>query len=247
MIRFFKNIFTFIWRAWFYFLIGFQIVILFPVLLITISHPKLYTYFYKVARFWATNILYGMGFLPKIKRLQKMIPNKSYILIANHTSMIDIMLMLYVVKNNPFVFVGKKELASIPLFGYFYSRTSILVDRKSLKSKKQVYEQSKECLKRGLSICIFPEGLVPEDESVVLSKFKDGAFKLAVEHQIPIVPMSFLDSKKRFSFTFFSGSPGKLRVNIHPFIETKGLSENDKNIVKQKSFDLIYKDLTTTK
>ncbi|HBK82377.1 MAG TPA: 1-acyl-sn-glycerol-3-phosphate acyltransferase, partial [Flavobacterium sp.] len=54
---------------------------------------------------------------------------KSYMLVANHTSMTDIMLMLCLVRNNPFVFVGKAELAKIPVFGFFYKRTCILVDR----------------------------------------------------------------------------------------------------------------------
>ena len=49
-------------------------------------------------------------------------------LVANHTSMLDIMLMLKVSKN-PFVFIGKKELAKIPLFGFFYKRVCIMVDR----------------------------------------------------------------------------------------------------------------------
>ena len=70
------------------------------------------------------------GFLPKIHR-EYTVPNDhhSYMLVANHCSMMDIMLMLYCSKN-PFVFVGKKELAKLPLFGYFYKRAAILVDRK---------------------------------------------------------------------------------------------------------------------
>src|SRR5690606_20438248 len=108
--------------------------------------------------------------------------------IANHTSMTDIMLMLAVVKDNPFVFVGKQELAKIPLFGFFYKRTSILVDRKNTKSKQEVFEQAQKRLAQGLSICIFPEGGVP-DENIILDEFKDGAFRLAIDHQIPIVPI----------------------------------------------------------
>src|SRR5690606_40937551 len=63
-------------------------------------------------------------------------------------------------------------------------------------------------LKQGLSICIFPEGGVP-DSSILLDDFKDGAFRLAIDHQIPIVPITFYDNKKRFSYKFLSGSPGK--------------------------------------
>jgi 1-acyl-sn-glycerol-3-phosphate acyltransferase len=121
------------------------------------------------------------------------------------------------------VFVGKKELAKIPLFGFFYKRTCILVDRNNAKSRQAVFLRAQRRLKQGLSICIFPEGGVPE-EHIDLDSFKDGAFRLAINHQIPIVPMTFLDCKKRFSYTFFSGGPGKLRVVVHPFIETTGLT-----------------------
>jgi 1-acyl-sn-glycerol-3-phosphate acyltransferase len=163
-----------------------------------------------------------MGFNSKVVYNQQPIKGKSYMFIANHTSMIDIMLMLKVAKN-PFVFVGKKELAKIPLFGFFYKRTCILVDRNNAKSRQAVFLRAQRRLKQGLSICIFPEGGVPE-EHIDLDSFKDGAFRLAINHQIPIVPMTFLDCKKRFSYTFFSGGPGKLRVVVHPFIETTGLT-----------------------
>jgi 1-acyl-sn-glycerol-3-phosphate acyltransferase len=103
--------------------------------------------------------------------------------------MIDIMLMFAMVKHHPLVFVGKIELAKIPLFGFFYRRTSILVDRSKYTSRKAVFNQAQERIQKGLSICIFPEGGVP-DESVVLDRFKIGAFRLSVEHNLPLVPMT---------------------------------------------------------
>ena len=74
--------------------------------------------------------MYGMGFYPEIKFKEPIQKGKSYMLVANHKSMIDIMLMLSISKD-PIVFVGKKELEKIPLFGYFYRRVCILVDRSS--------------------------------------------------------------------------------------------------------------------
>ena len=69
-------------------------------------------------------------------------------LVSNHTSMLDIMLMLHVSKN-PFVFVGKAELAKIPLFGFFYKRTCILVDRGNARSRKAVFDQAQKRLRKG--------------------------------------------------------------------------------------------------
>ena len=161
--------------------------------------------------------------------------------VANHTSMADIMLMLYVTKS-PFVFVGKKELSKIPLFGFFYKRTCILVDRNDPKSRREVFQQAEEKLQRGLSVCIFPEGGVP-DESVILDTFKDGAFRLAIEHNIPIAPMTFHDNKKRFSYTLFSGGPGKMRVKIHQVIPTKLLKMEDRRMLKLQTREIILHEL----
>ncbi len=123
-----KYIFWVVYRIWFYVLVALPIIILFPILLISISREQWYPLFFKLARFWAKFILIGMGFIWRIESEQIPEKDKSYMFIANHTSMVDIMLMLVSVKN-PFVFVGKKELGKIPLFGFFYKRTCILVDR----------------------------------------------------------------------------------------------------------------------
>ncbi len=215
---------------------------MFPFLFISILSEKWYPYFFVMARIWAKIILFGMGFRVALETEEEIIEGKSYMFVANHTSMTDIMLMLSVVKN-PFVFVGKKELAKIPLFGFFYKRTCILVDRKSSKSRMAVFERAQKRLNQGLSICIFPEGGVPDDESVLLDEFKDGAFRLAVEHQIPIVPMTFADNKKRFSYTFFSGSPGLMRVKIHHFFDTKNQKPEYKKTVKEDVRQVIEKQL----
>jgi len=214
------------------------IIVFFPFLLITTISEKTYPQFFWLARnLWAKTILYGMGCSPKIYWEQELRRGDSYMLVANHTSMLDIMLMLYVSKN-PFVFVGKKELAKIPLFGFFYKRVCILVDRNDPKSRTAVYRSVQNRLKNGLSICIFPEGGVP-DESIVLDKFKDGAFRMAIAHNIPVVPISFLDCKKRFSWSFFSGGPGSLRVRVHKFFETGILGSEDTSTLREEVRDII--------
>ncbi len=223
-----KYIFWILYRIWFYIMMAIPILIMFPFLFLSILKETWYPYFFMMARIWAKCILIGMGFRTKVVFEQRPEKGKSYMFVANHTSMIDIMLMLSIIEN-PFVFVGKKELAKIPLFGFFYKRTCILVDRSSPKSRMEVFERAQKRLKQGMSICIFPEGGVP-DESIILDEFKDGAFRLAIEHEIPVVPMTFYDNKKRFSYTFFSGSPGQLRAKVHHFIETKGKSEIKKTL-----------------
>jgi len=223
---------------------GIPIIILSPILVLSVAWDKTYPLFFTIARFWAKFILLGMGFHCRVERDEQMARGKSYMLVANHTSMTDIMLMLVICKN-PFVFVGKAELAKIPIFGFFYRRSSILVDRSNSKSRVEVFKQAQDRLNRGLSVCIFPEGGVPDDETVLLDEFKDGAFRLATEHKIPIVPMTFADNKKRFSFKFFSGSPGIMRAKVHHFISTETIGPEKKDLkeLKDKVRQIIYNQL----
>ena len=240
--KFLKYPLTLLYRIWFYILVLVPIIVLFPFILATILSEKTYPLFFRIARIWAKVILIGMGFNYSIEGDEVFEDGKSYMLVANHTSMTDIMLMLIAVKNHPFVFVGKKELAKIPIFGFIYKRVCILVDRSSSKSRYAVFERAQKRIHQGLSICIFPEGGVPE-EHIVLDEFKDGAFRIALEHGLPIVPMVFFDNKKRFSYTFFSGSPGKMRAKIYPIIETKGKTLEDKNALKQQVREIILQPL----
>lgn len=139
--------------------------------------------------------------------------------------------------------MGKKELAKFPLFGYIYKRTCILVDRSNTKSRVEAFRRAEMRLSEGLSICIFPEGGVPDDLDLILDEFKDGAFRLAIEHQIPIAPMTFHDNKKRFPYSFFKGSPGKMRVKIQKFIPTAGMALEERKTLKNQTREVILEEL----
>lgn len=104
--------------------------------------------------------------------------------------------------------------------------------------------QAKERIADKLSICIFPEGGVPDDESIVLDSFKDGAFRIAIECQIPIVPMVFYDAKKRFPFRCFAGSMGVMRVDVLAPIYTQGKTLEDKEALREEVRTLILERLT---
>ena len=210
-------------------------------MLILTSDEKYYPVFWKVVRAWAFFLIYGMGFRLKVEKEQEIDRNKSYMFCANHASFIDPWILIALSKN-PIVFVGKKELAKFPVFGFFYKKVVIMVDRSDSESRRKVYEQAHSRLKNGTSVAIFPEGLVP-DESVVLAPFKNGAFSLAIEHQIPIVPQVYYDGKRLFSWDFFKGSPGTLRVKQCEFIKTENLVQEDKRKLKEQTYNVIYNEL----
>lgn len=235
--------FIYAWRCWFYILGASITIILLPFLLLSILSEKTMFVFFFLARVWAVVIFYGMGM--RYKKSRGYIPNKnqSYIIIANHTSMLDIMLMFLVVNQNPFVFVGKAELSKLPVFGFIYKKTCVLVDRKDSKSKQSVYGAAAKKIQNGLSICIFPEGGVNDDESIILDSFKDGAFRLAIEHQIPILPITFFGLKDFFPFINDKGKPGRVLVKIHEPVEVNNLKIESKNDLKKDCYTLIYNQL----
>ena len=244
-----KYIFWTFYNLWFYFLVFlFSFIILFPAFIFIILNKNWYRKFYALGVLWADLILFFMGMIPSRNAKLKTKPNTPYIFVANHVSMLDVMLLVSTVRKNPLVFIGKKELEKIPIYGSIYKRTMILVDRSSNESKKQVFKQTNEKLKSGTSIAIFPEGTVPEVD-IELAPFKHGAFTIAIEHQVPIVPMTFLDNKKRFPWSFggliggSKGSPGRLRVKIHDPIDTKGMIKEDRIKLSEDVRKLMLDDL----
>ncbi len=92
--------------------------------------------------------------------------------------------------------MGKAELLKLPLFGYFFKQTSIAVDRSSFSGRKQAMRDADQKIKDGYSVCIYPEGGIPPQDQL-LRGFKAGAFKLAVENNVPVVLMSIYQNKFR--------------------------------------------------
>lgn len=197
---------------------------------------------------WSRIILFFMGFYPIINQKLDLDTKKSYVFVGNHVSMIDVFLMVSVAAKHPLVFVGKKEVEKIPIFGYLYRKTCVLVDRSSPESRKAVFKSIREKINNEINVCLFPEGTVPPAE-IQLGEFKQGAFSIAIEHQIPIVVCTFLDNKKRFPWSFGSllgaskGRPGGLRVITHEPISTNNLTMSDMKDLSNKVRNIMLKDL----
>ena len=237
-----KRILLIFWRLWFYILCTIPVILIFPISPIIFILPRGYDIVYWYARnVWASFVLIGMGFYVKKNNIADLEKNKSYLLVANHTSYIDPMVMLRLFKK-PFVFVGKKELNSIPIFGYLYRRAAIMVDRGDSDSRFAVYGQASEKLNKGYSVCIFPEkqSII---ETNLLNEFKHGAFKLAIEHKLPIVPIVLYDCKRKFPWYTTHGYPGSLRATIYNPIYTKTLKESDYKKVMEQTRNFIQNKL----
>ena len=214
------------WWAWFYTLAAMQTILYFPILVIILMLPRGYAKLFWIARnLWSRIILHGSGFYLSFEDQHKLKTETNCLLIANHTSYMDIFLM-FILNKTPFTFVGKKELYSIPIFGYIYKRAAILVDRSNSKSRHEVYGRANKLLEEGYNICIFPETNYL-DETAVLADFKHGAFKIAIENKLPIIPIVMFDCKLKFPWYPIFGKPGQLRAKVLDKIEVNDLTEED--------------------
>ena len=130
----------------------------------------------------------------RIKGREHFEKGNNYIVVFNHNSLLDIPLSCpYVPGANKTI--AKKSFAGIPLFGWYYRKGSVLVDRKSETSRRQSFEEMKEVLHKGMHMCIYPEG-TRNRTTEPLKKFYDGAFKLAVETKTAVIPTLIFNTKK---------------------------------------------------
>ena len=231
-----KKILNYIWRGWMLILGTFLTILMgIPVLVFSIRKEH-YPYAYKFIRFWAIGMFYGMGFRYELIKLtdQKIDKNTQYVFISNHTSIMDIMLPCILMPHHPLCYVGKKELVKIPIFGTIYKRICVMVDRTSPRSRADVYRRCAERMEEGQSIVIFPEGGVPDDTTLILDSFKDGAFTLSSKHQSPIAVFTFVGLKEMFPFDYSKGRPGKVKVYFNDIIAPNQSIESLKAEAHQK-------------
>lgn len=234
---------VYLWRLWFL-VLGILLTLSLGPLVYLLSFKKdHYKYCYFFIRLWALGMFYGMGFWYKYRvgKEQNLDPNKQYIFIANHTSVMDIMLMLVLHPKHPLCFVGKKDLVKVPIFGTIYRRIVVMVDRSDARSRAQVYPLAAERIRAGQNIMIFPEGLVPDDLSVVLAPFKNGAFVLSSQYNIPIAVYTFMGLKQKFPFNYSKGAPGCILVCFDGILYPN--SSNSAEGLKKIAYDMIKNTL----
>jgi 1-acyl-sn-glycerol-3-phosphate acyltransferase len=134
--------------------------------------------------------------------------------------------------------------ASVPLFGYMYSRLHITVNRGSVKSKGHAVKRSIQAINEGKSLVIFPEGGIYSKNPPSLTPFKDGAFRAAIEKQIPLVPVTLptnwliLPDQQEMLLT-----RGVIKVIFHKPIDTTGMKAEHVNSLKEQVFLVIDNEL----
>ncbi len=182
---------------------------------------------HKISRFWASFLFIGFWIRVKVKGKELIDPNQEYVFVCNHRSQLDIPLFARACKNT-FRFLSKIEVARIPVLGYVVKKLYITVDRSSKEDRvKSIQRMEDSLLKEKISVVLFPEGTRNRTDAPLID-FKDGAFRLAIETQLPMAVLTIMNSGD-FSPAnkFMQLEPGTIRAEWSKPIPTKGMTLDD--------------------
>ncbi|MBL7727371.1 MAG: 1-acyl-sn-glycerol-3-phosphate acyltransferase [Dinghuibacter sp.] len=156
---------------------------------------------------------------------------QKYVFVFNHISYLDIPIMMTAL-HQPVRVLAKTGPDKIPIFGYYYKHSTVMVDRTSLASRSRSVNNLKHFLDKGISILIFPEGTFNQQHTP-LKDFYDGAFRIAIETQTNIKPVIMPDNYERLYYYGLSLEPGVSRVIYLEEVNVQGLTMNDLETLKK--------------
>lgn len=162
---------------------------------------------------------------------------QSYIYVSNHTSFLDLPGIRLLLPGE-FRPIAKKELKKIPVFGWIVQSATVVVDRSSGESRKRSMDKMLKILTNGISVLVFAEGTQNRSKEL-LQPFKDGAFRMAVETQLPILPMVVVGAGKLMPPSTVNLRPGKIRIYVGQEIPSAGKTLDDVAALKKQTFDVM--------
>jgi 1-acyl-sn-glycerol-3-phosphate acyltransferase len=244
-VKYFRAIFSNLWKIYVgtvFFTTGLFFYPFISSLLLKESwHKK--THFLFVSWSWSIRFL---CFYHVYKVKSSPIPEGPYIVIANHSSYLDIYLMSSIIPNSHLLFLGKSELLNYPFLRTYFKKLHIPVFRNDKMKSAKSFVQAKNAVKKGWSLMIFPEGGIPDENLPTMVPFKEGAFKLAKNLKIPIVPITFTTNYKLLTDPgniFGSAYPGISKVYIHEHISAEKVESLTQAELMELCFDIINEPL----
>ena len=212
-------------------------------LLLPFGKSKISKRIYKVCRYWAKAwyIMIGVQHQEIFESPHNF--KQPHIFVANHNSYMDIP-PIVLLKHQPIRPLGKFESSKIPIFGLVYKAAVIMVDRSSPAKRAQSIRNLKAALHKRISIFIFPEGTFSMTSKKPLKSFYNGAFKLAIEMQVPIQPILMIDAVDRMHFnSVFSLNPGKNRVVYLNKIDVTNYTNDDIDLLRDSVHQIMEEAL----
>lgn len=177
--------------------------------------------------YWWSDLVIGLNPFWKLKvsGLENIDHGKTYVIVANHQSLADI-IILYQTKMQ-FKWVAKESLFTVPFVGWSLSLCKhIRIARGQLTSIKKVYMEAREWLRRGISVLFFPEGT--RSATGEMKDFQNGAFKLAIREKVPVLPILLEGTGSAIpkgSWLFEAQAPS--RIKVLPAIDTSDFQDAD--------------------
>lgn len=196
-----------------------------------------------IHQLWARSFFFLIFIQYEISGTEKLRKNQQYVFCSNHFSFLDIPAFFLIHRAK---FIGKSSISRIPLFGYFYKKIHILVDRSSAKSRGESLLMTKRAIDEGFNMTFFPEGgiFITPEEIPYMRPFKDGAFNLAVEKKVPLVPITMhynyriLPDVKPMRF-----HRHVCKLTVHDPLFPVGESEDEMKQLKNRVFEIIQQEL----
>lgn len=187
---------------------------------------------YKLCYWWATTWMLLIGIRIHIRHEAPHNRQQQYIFVSNHISYMDVPMFVATILQ-PIRVLGKAELAKIPVFGFLYKNTVVMVNRNNAADRAKSIYTLKRVIAKGISVVICPEGTFNETGQP-LKAFYDGAFRIAIETQTPIKPFVLPDTVRRMHYrSFFANSPGVCRAIFLEAVPVAGLTLKDVEQLKQ--------------
>lgn len=203
----------------------------------TKGEDSAFEYVRKIFYLWSKFTIETIGIELEVSGLEN-IPKETCVFIGNHSSILDIPILLYTVDRN-LGFIAKKEMMKIPVIGYWLEKTkSVPLDRDNPRSAIKSINDGINNINEGCSMVIFPEGTRSKDGKV--GEFKKGSLKLATKSKVPIVPVS-IDRASRSFEDNRKFRPAKIKVVFGEKVDTKKLSkEEEKSLTENIRNTIIF-------
>jgi len=191
--------------------------------------------------YWAPLLFAGAGARLRIEGVDRVDWSRPVVLVSNHQSMIDIAVLFRAVPV-PLRFALKRELAAVPVVGW-YARAMgmVFIDRGNARNARDSLRSAVGHLRGATAIVAFPEGTRSRDGSV--GPFKGGAFQLAIEAGVPVVPVAIAGSGAVLPPSGFAVRPGTIRLHFGEPIPTEGLQPQDRNALAQRAREAVIAGL----
>lgn len=198
---------------------------------------------YYPGRWWGRIFIKTLLLPVTVEGLEHLEKDQSYVFVANHQGAFDIFLIYGYLGRN-FKWMMKHQLRKIPFVGYACEKShQIMVDRRGPSKIRKTIDDARAILEQGYSVTVFPEGA--RSFTGHMGKFKKGAFMLADELQLPVVPLTINGSfdvlPRQRGFSLVDWHP--LRLTVHEPIYPVGQGQQNIEATMRQSYDSVMSAL----